>query len=262
MTDRVALRAELRVDLNCDMGESFGAYRIGADDDVFPFITSANVACGFHGGDPTVMRTTIATAKRRGVAIGAHPGLPDLIGFGRRTLDVSPDEVYDMVVYQVGALLGFANAAGTTLQHVKPHGALYNMAAASARLAAAIARAVHDVDRALVLFGLPGSHLISEGESAGLRTACEAFADRNYMSDGSLVSRKRADAQVHDADEAVRRAIRMVREGSITSVDGDAIEMRADTICIHGDGAHAAEFAQRLRSAFDAAGIDVRALRA
>jgi UPF0271 protein len=248
------------VDLNCDMGESFGAYRIGADDEVFPFITSANVACGFHGGDPGVMRATIAAAQQRGVAIGAHPGLPDLIGFGRRTMDVSPDDVYDMVVYQVGALLGFANAAGTTLQHVKPHGALYNMAAANAGLATAIARAVHDVDRGLVLFGLPGSHLIREGEAAGLRTACEAFADRNYMSDGSLVSRKRADAQVHSADEAVIRAIRMVRDGRITSVDGDEIEMRADTICIHGDGAHAAEFAQRLRSGFEAAGITVRSV--
>ena len=192
-----------RVDLNCDMGESFGAYRIGADDDVFPFITSANVACGFHGGDPTVMRTTLAKARERGVAVGAHPGFPDLIGFGRRNMDVSPSDVYDLVVYQVGALMGFARAAGVELQHVKAHGALYNMAAAKQDLAAAIARAVRDVDRQLILFGLPGSHLISEGESAGLQTASEVFADRNYMNDGSLVSRKRPDAQVHDADEVV-----------------------------------------------------------
>ena len=250
-----------RVDLNCDMGESFGAYRIGADDDVFPFITSANVACGFHGGDAAVMRTTLAKARELGVAVGAHPGLQDLIGFGRRNMDVTPQEVYDLVVYQVGALLGFANAAKTALQHVKAHGALYNMAAARADLAAAIARAVRDVDASLVLFGLPGSHLIIEGKNAGLRTAGEAFADRNYTSDGSLVSRKRPDAQVHDADEAVRRAVRMIREGKVTPVDGPDMTIEVDTICIHGDGPHAAEFARRLRQAFEADGIAVRALR-
>jgi UPF0271 protein len=249
-----------RVDLNCDMGESFGAYRIGADDAVFPFITSANVACGFHGGDPAVMRTTVARARDRGVAVGAHPGLPDLIGFGRRTMDVTPDDVYDMVVYQVGALDAFARAAGVALQHVKAHGALYNMAAARAELAAAIARAVRDVDRGLVLFGLPGSHLVSEGEAAGLRTASEAFADRNYMPDGSLVSRRRADAYVHDVAAAVDRAVRMVQKGAVRAVDGAELAIRADTICIHGDGPHAAEFARALRAGFEAAGIAVRAV--
>lgn len=249
-----------RVDLNCDMGESFGAYRIGADEDVFPYITSANVACGFHGGDPTVMRTTLARACERDVAIGAHPGFPDLIGFGRRNIDATADEVYDLVVYQIGALLGFANAAGMHMQHVKPHGALYNMAVAKPQLAAAIARAVRDVDRGLVLFGLPGSHLISEGESAGLRTASEAFADRNYMSDGTLVSRRRPDAHIDDAGEALTRAIRMVREGTVTPVDGPPISIRVDTICIHGDGPHAAEFAQQLRTGFENAGIVVRAV--
>jgi 5-oxoprolinase (ATP-hydrolysing) subunit A len=250
-----------RVDLNCDMGESFGAYRIGADEAVFPYITSANVACGFHGGDPTVMRTTLARARESGVAVGAHPGFPDLIGFGRRNIDATTDEVYDLVVYQIGALLGFANAAKMQLQHVKPHGALYNMAVGKPELAAAIARAVRDVDRGLVLFGLPGSHLISEGEAAGLRTASEAFADRNYMSDGTLVSRRRPDAHVSDAAEAVSRAIRMVREGVVTPVDGPPISMRVDTICIHGDGPHAAQFAQQLRSGFEKAGISVQALR-
>ena len=250
-----------RVDLNCDMGESFGAYRIGADEAVFPYITSANVACGFHGGDPTVMRTTLARARESGVAVGAHPGFPDLIGFGRRNIDATTDEVYDLVVYQIGALLGFANAAKMQLQHVKPHGALYNMAVGKPELAAAIARAVRDVDRGLVLFGLPGSHLISEGEAAGLSTASEAFADRNYMSDGTLVSRRRSDAHVSDAAEAVSRAIRMVRDGTVTPVDGPPISMRVDTICIHGDGPHAAQFAQQLRSGFEKAGITVRALR-
>jgi 5-oxoprolinase (ATP-hydrolysing) subunit A len=250
-----------RVDLNCDMGESFGAYHIGADDAVFPYITSANVACGFHGGDPTVMRTTLARAREGDVAVGAHPGFPDLIGFGRRNIDATTDEIYDLVVYQIGALLGFANAAKMELQHVKPHGALYNMAVGKPELAAAIARAVRDVDRGLVLFGLPSSHLISEGEAAGLRTASEAFADRNYMSDGTLVSRRRPDAHVSDAAEAVSRAIRMVREGVVTPVDGPPISMRVDTICIHGDGPHAAQFAQRLRSGFEKAGISVQALR-
>lgn len=250
-----------RVDLNCDMGESFGAYRIGADDEVFPFITSANVACGFHGGDPSVMRTTLTRAQELGVAVGAHPGLPDLIGFGRRSVDVTPEEVYDMVVYQVGALLGFARTSRVSLQHVKAHGALYNMAANRADLASAIARAVRDLDRELVLYGLPGSHLISEAESVGLATAGEAFADRNYMNDGLLVSRRRPDAQIHDADDAVRRAIRMVREGKVRSIDGEDIALAVDTICIHGDGPHAAEFARRLRGAFEAAGIAVRAIK-
>jgi UPF0271 protein len=249
----------LTVDLNCDMGESFGAYRIGADADVFPYITSANIACGFHGGDPAVMRTTIDEARKRRVAIGAHPGLPDLIGFGRRTMDVTPAEAYDMVVYQVGALLGFARAAGVEMQHVKAHGALYNMAAANRELAAAIARAVRDVDARLLLFGLPNSSLITEAVAIGLATASETFADRNYMPDGSLVSRRRPDAQVHDADEAVRRAIRMVREGRVRAIDGSDVAIRADTICIHGDGPHAGEFARRLRDAFESDGIAVRA---
>jgi UPF0271 protein len=240
------------------MGESFGAYRIGADDEVFPHITSANVACGFHGGDPTVMRRTVERAKHHGVAVGAHPGFPDLIGFGRRNMDVSPEEVYDLMVYQIGALLGVARAAGVELQHVKAHGALYNMAAVKADLAAAIARAVRDVDRQLVLFGLPGSFLISEGESAGLATACEAFADRNYMPDGTLVSRKRADAHVHHAGEAAARAVRMVRDRAVRSVDGGEISISADTICIHGDGQNAVGFVKALRSAFAEADIDVQ----
>ena len=254
----------LRVDLNCDMGESFGVYRLGADEEVLPYITSANVACGFHGGDPAVMRTTVARACQHGVAVGAHPGFPDLIAFGRRNMDATPQEVYDLVVYQVGALLGFATAAGVGLQHVKAHGALYNMAASDRaggrELAAAIAMAVRDVDRGLVLFGLPGSPLITEGEAAGLGTASEAFADRNYMSDGTLVSRRRPDAHVHDADEAVRRAIRMVREGTVRSIDGQDIAIRADTICIHGDGPNAAELARRLRSGFEQAGISVQSV--
>ena len=248
------------VDLNCDMGESFGAYRIGADDAVFPYITSANVACGFHGGDPSVMRTTLTRARELGVSVGAHPGFQDLIGFGRRSMDVTPQEVYDLMVYQIGALLGFARATGVTMRHVKAHGALYNMAAVKRELATAIATAVRDVDRNLILFGLPNTFLISEGEAAGLVTAGEAFADRNYMPDGTLVSRKRPDAQVHDAAEAVRRAVRMVRDGHVTAVDGTELTMKVDTICLHGDGPHAAEFAQQLRRGFEAANISVKSV--
>jgi len=249
-----------RIDLNCDMGESFGAFRIGADEAILPQITSANIACGFHGGDPSVMRATIAGALSCGVAIGAHPGLPDLIGFGRRTMEVTPQEVYDLVVYQVGALLGFARAAGVELQHVKAHGALYNMAAVQAPLADAIAHAVRDVDRGLVLFALAGSELVAAGQRAGVRTASEAFADRNYTRDGTLVSRRRSDAMVAGAEEAVRRAVRMVREGRVRSVDGDDVVLRADTLCIHGDAPDAAELARELRRGLESAGVTVQSI--
>lgn len=245
------------VDLNCDMGESFGAYRIGADAEVMQYITSANIACGFHGGDPGVMRATVRSALEHHVAIGAHPGLPDLVGFGRRTMDVSPQDAYDMVVYQIGALIATAAALGGRVAHVKPHGALYNMAVAKPPLADAIARAVHDVDEGLVFFGLAGSPMIAAGEKAGLRTASEVFADRNYMPDGSLVPRSRPDAMVHTAEAAVRRAIGMVQRGTARSVDGAEIAVRADTICIHGDGAHAGEFARSLRQGLEAAGVEV-----
>ncbi|HEY7233461.1 MAG TPA: 5-oxoprolinase subunit PxpA [Gemmatimonadaceae bacterium] len=250
----------MRVDINCDMGESFGVYRIGADAEVLPHVTSANIACGFHGGDPATMRATVSAAKSLGVAIGAHPGLQDLAGFGRRAMQVTPPDVYDLIIYQVGALLGFARAAGIELQHVKPHGALYNMAAAQPALADAIARAVRDVDRELVLFGLAGSHLLAAAERAGIASASEAFADRNYLHDGALVPRQRPDALVTDAAEAVRRVVRMVREGVVADVDGEDIPIRADTVCIHGDGPHAAEMAKRLRAGLEAAGVEVAAL--
>jgi len=249
----------MHVDINCDMGESFGAYEIGADEDVMPYVTSANIACGFHGGDPAVMRKTIAAATAHGVAVGAHPGLPDLVGFGRRTMQVTPQEVYDMLIYQTGALLGFAKALGVPLRHVKPHGALYNMAAAQPALADAIARAVRDVDAELVLYGLAGSQLLTAAERVGIRSASEAFADRNYLHDGALVPRSRPDAMVHDADEAVRRVVRMVSEGIVVDVEGEDIPIRADTICIHGDGPHAAEIARKLKEGLLAAGVELRA---
>jgi len=250
----------MRIDINCDMGESFGAYTIGADTAILPHVTSANIACGFHGGDPATMRATVSAAKALGVAIGAHPGLQDLAGFGRRAMQVTPQEAYDLIVYQVGALLGFARAEGVELQHVKPHGALYNMAVAQPALADAIARAVHDVDRGLVLFGLAGSRMLTAAEHAGIASASEAFADRNYLHDGALVPRTRPDALVSDAEEAVRRVVRMVKEGVVADVDGEDIPIRADTVCIHGDGAHAAEIATRLRAGLEAAGVEVKAM--
>ena len=245
------------VDLNCDIGESFGAWTLGADAEVLAHVTSANIACGFHAGDPATMRRTIDLAAERGVAAGAHPGLPDLAGFGRRVLEVTPDEAYEMVVYQVGALAAFAAARGTRLAHVKPHGALYNMAAARAPLADAIARAVRDVDRGLMLFGLAGSQLIAAARSAGLVAVEEVFADRRYAANGTLVSRSEQGAVIDDTASAVRQAVRMVREGRVTAIDGTELPVRADTICIHGDTPGAAEHARALRAALSDAGIDV-----
>jgi UPF0271 protein len=247
------------IDLNCDLGESFGAWRLGADEEILPFVTSASVACGFHAGDPGTMRRTVRAALAHGVAIGAHPGLPDLQGFGRRAMEVSPEEAYDLVLYQVGALQAFAAAAGVVLQHVKPHGALYNLAAARPPLAEAIARAVRDVDHGLVLYGLSGSHLVAAGRAAGLRTASEAFADRGYAPDGSLVSRRESAALVTDPEEVARRALRMAREGRVRAVDGTDVEVEADTLCVHGDSPGAADLARRLRGALEAEGVEVRA---
>ena len=249
------------VDLNCDVGESFGPWRMGDDAAVLPHVTSANIACGFHAGDPTTMAHTIREAMRNGVAIGAHPGLADLVGFGRRNMEVSHDEVYDMVLYQVAAIGGVARAHGGRLAHVKPHGALYNMAARGADLADAIARAVHDYDAGLVLFGLAGSELLRAAEARSLATASEVFADRGYMPDGSLVPRSRPDALVTDEAQAIARAVRMAREGRVTAVDGTDVAVRADTICIHGDGPHAVPFARELRAALEREGVTVRAPR-
>ncbi|MBL8984103.1 MAG: LamB/YcsF family protein [Gemmatimonadetes bacterium] len=246
------------VDLNCDMGESFGAWTMGADLAILPHVSSANIACGFHAGDPTVMRRTVEAALAHGVAIGAHPGLPDLAGFGRRVMEVTPDEAYDLVVYQVGALAGVARACGGRLSHVKAHGALYNMAARRAPLAAAIARAVHDVDDSLRFFGLSGSVMITEAERVGLVGVHEVFADRSYEADGSLTPRDRPDALLTDVDRSADRAVRMVQAGEVVARDGTTIPLRADTICVHGDGAEAAHIAATLRQRLLAAGITIR----
>ena len=249
------------VDLNCDMGESFGPWKMGDDAAVLPHVTSASIACGFHAGDPVTMHRTVSAAIEHGVAIGAHPGLPDLAGFGRREMSVQPSDVYAMVVYQVGALAAFAQSQDRRLVHVKPHGALYNMAAADFALADAVAQAVDAVDPGLVLFGLAGSNLLRAAEARGLRTASEVFADRGYMADGSLVPRGRPGAMITDAAQAVERAVRMVKERRVRSVDGADVPVRADTICIHGDGPHAVSFAQALRTALEESDIEVRAPR-
>ncbi|NGZ77218.1 LamB/YcsF family protein [Saccharibacillus alkalitolerans] len=257
-----ARKRNARIDLNCDLGESFGAYTLGRDAEILPHVTSANIACGFHAGDPSVMRRTVRLALEAGVSIGAHPGLPDLVGFGRRNMDVSADEVYAMTLYQIGALEAIARAEGGVLRHVKPHGALYNMAARDAALADAIARAAARVDAGLILFGLSGSELIRAGREAGLRTASEVFADRTYLPDGSLTPRSRPGALIGSDDEAIAQVLRMIAEGRVRSADGADVEIAADTVCIHGDGPHAADFARRIRQACEEAGIRVAAMNA
>jgi 5-oxoprolinase (ATP-hydrolysing) subunit A len=241
------------IDLNCDMGESFGAWRMGQDAEVMPWITSANIACGFHAGDFSTMQQTVALAMKHEVAIGAHVSLPDLQGFGRRELRVTPDEAYAMTLYQIGALVAFTRAASTRVAHVKPHGALYNMAAKDAALANAIARAVHDFDKNLILVGLAGSALPAAGVAIGLRVAREAFADRRYEADGSLTPRREAGAVIHDIDAAVAQAVQIATNGKVETRDGKVIAVRADTICVHGDRDDAAIFARRLREALTSA---------
>ncbi|MCY6485123.1 LamB/YcsF family protein [Clostridium aestuarii] len=249
-----------KVDLNCDMGESFGAYKIGNDEEILKFITSANIACGFHAGDPSVMNRTVKLALERKIAIGAHVGLPDLVGFGRRVMDISSKEAYNMTVYQIGALYGFVKAEGGIMKHVKPHGALYNMAAKDSALSKAIAEAVYKVDPELILFGLSGSKIIEEGEKIGLRVANEVFADRTYTDEGTLTSRKQKNALIKDADKASTQVIRMIKKCKVTSIDGNDIDIKADTICIHGDGTKALEFAKKIKQDIQKQGIKIEAI--
>lgn len=245
------------IDLNCDMGESFGAYTIGADAEVMRSISSANVACGYHGGDPAVMRRTVRLAREAGVSVGAHPGFPDLAGFGRREMRLAPQEVEDMILYQVGALAGIAAAEGVRLHHVKAHGALYNMAVRDRALADAIARAVRAFDASLTLFVLPASELQRAGEAAGLQVALEGFADRSYEPDGSLTPRSRPGAVIHDPRDVVTRAVRMATGGGVTASDGSQVPLRVDTICTHGDTPGAAELTRLLRAGLEREGITV-----
>jgi len=251
----------MKIDLNCDMGESFGAWSMGDDAGVMPWITSANIACGFHAGDFSTMQRTVELAKKYDVAIGAHVSLPDVQGFGRREMRVTPNEAHAITLYQIGALHAFARACGMRVAHVKPHGALYNVAAKDRALADAIARAVCEFDAELILVGLADSESTRAGEALGLRVAHEAFADRRYEADGSLTPRREADAVIHDVDAAVKQAVKIVTGGKVDVRMGNERVIRADTICVHGDRGDAAVFARRLRSALEAAGVIVSATR-
>jgi UPF0271 protein len=247
----------MQIDINCDMGESTTDRIIGDDAAIMPFISSANIACGFHGGSPSVMRDTILLAQQNGVAVGAHPSFPDLEGFGRREMDLPPRDVHAMVVYQVGAMKAMAGALGVRLHHVKPHGALYNMAARSQQLSEAIVQAVLDVDPSLVFYALSGSVTVSVARTRGLNCAEEVFADRGYEADGSLTPRSRAGALLPGADAALRQVLGMVRDGVVTSTDNRKVNLMADTVCIHGDGDHALDIARTLQVGLRSAGITI-----
>lgn len=246
------------IDLNCDLGESYGAYTIGMDKEIIPYITSANIACGYHAGDPLVMGQTVEMCQTHGVCVGAHPGLPDRMGFGRREMGITPGEAEAYIIYQVGALWEFCKNAGIPLHHVKLHGALYNMAAKDYRLALAVCGALARTEPSVILLALSGSQMIQAARETGIRYACEVFADRAYGSDGSLVPRSRPEAMIRDQKLMVRRVIRMVKEGVTESVDGRDIPVQADSVCVHGDGEQALLFVRELRKGLEQEGIEVR----
>ena len=250
----------MRVDLNADVGEGLGPWPMGDDERLIPLVTSVNVACGAHAGDPLTIERTVRAAIAHGVAVGAHPGYPDLVGFGRRDLDMAPDELEASLVYQVGAVAAFAKAAGFDLRHVKPHGALYNLAAREPAVAGTIARAVARVSKELVLVGLAGSALIDAAADAGLTSAAEAFADRAYEADGTLRSRRLPGALLDSPERAAAQALSIVRDGRVESHDGQSVPVRADTICIHGDTPDAAAYAIAIRAALEGAGVRIAAL--
>ena len=249
----------MSIDLNSDMGESYGAYSIGADEEVLRWVTSANVACGWHGGDPAVMRHTIQRAKELGVRVGAHPSYPDLLGFGRRVMHITRQEARDYLLYQIGALRGFVEAMGMTLQHVKPHGALYNAAVKDRELSLGIAEGVAEAGGGLILVGLPGSELVRAGQEVGLRVAREAFGDRAYAEDGTLVPRRMAGSLITDPDAVADRVLGFTR-GTVKTITGKEIRIQADTICLHGDTPGAGRIAQRVRERLDASGVTLRPL--
>ncbi|RLG83209.1 MAG: LamB/YcsF family protein [Thermoprotei archaeon] len=246
-----------KVDLNTDSGESFGRWKLGNEEELFNYVTSANIACGFHAGDPTVMRRTVRLARGKGVAVGAHPGFPDLMGFGRRAMEVGPEDLVNYMLYQIGALEAVARAEGVVLQHVKPHGALYNMAWIRRDYAQAIVEAVKLLRARLILVAPYGSEVHRAAEVEGVKVAFEGFADRGYTSDGRLVPRGKPGAVIHDVEEAAERALRMVSEGRVRTIDGRDIDVVVHTICIHGDSPNAVEIARAIRRRFAEAGIEV-----
>jgi 5-oxoprolinase (ATP-hydrolysing) subunit A len=245
------------IDLNCDLGESFGAFTIGNDEAIMDYVSSVNIACGFHAGDPAVMRKTISFASKKKLAIGAHPGLPDLQGFGRREMNISTSEIYEIVLYQIGALSAFAAAAGCKLYHVKPHGALYNMAVKDRSVSSAIVKAVSDFDKHLCFVGLSGSVMIEEAAAYGLRTVNEVFSDRTYQDDGSLTPRTSEGALIQDPARAAMQVLQMVNEKTVTTVSGKKIPVVAESICIHGDGKHALGFAQAIVTTLKANNVTI-----
>lgn len=250
----------IKVDLNCDLGESFGIYKCGMDEEVIPLISSANIACGFHASDPLVMSDTVAMAKKSGVSIGAHTGFPDLQGFGRRNMLLSPKEVKAIVQYQIGALNAFCEAQGAELVHVKPHGALYNMAGKDKSIAMAICEGIYEINPRLILLGLSGSEMLNAAKETGIRAAKEVFADRAYEEDGSLVARGKKGAMITDENEAIERIISMVRDNKVKSVSGKEIEVDADSICLHGDGEKAVLFAKKIRDRLTQENIKIASL--
>ncbi|MBE0069640.1 LamB/YcsF family protein [Thermoanaerobacterium thermosaccharolyticum] len=246
-----------QVDINSDIGESFGVYKIGMDDEIVKYISSANIACGFHAGDPVVMANTVAKCSENGVGVGAHPGFPDLLGFGRRNMDVSLTDVKNYIIYQIGALQAFATSFGIKLQHVKTHGALYNMAAVDEKLAIAIAEAIASVNENFICVGMANTATQMAAEKVGLRFACEVFADRNINPDGTLVSRKLPNAIIHDEELACRRVLRMIKEGVCEAIDGSLVKIKVDTICVHGDNPQAVEFTKRIKKTLEENGVEI-----
>jgi len=245
----------LMVDLNADLGESFGTYKLGLDEELLNHITSANIACGFHAGDYMVMQKTVSMAVSKNVGVGAHPGFPDLQGFGRRNMHMKPEEVRNLVIYQIGALQAFAKAEGTQLKHVKPHGALYNMAAADSDLARAIAEAVKEVAPETILLALANSEMVKAAQDVGIKVAQEVFADRAYNPDGTLVPRSIPGAVIQDPTQATERALRIVLEGKVTAIDGQEVHIVADSICVHGDNPQAVKLASNIRKELERAGV-------
>ena len=249
-----------KVDLNSDLGESFGRYTLGMDADILPLVSSANVACGYHASDPLVMNKTIAMAKEAGVHVGAHPGFPDLMGFGRRNMDVSPAEAKAYTLDQLGALDAFCKVHGLKMQHVKPHGAMYNMAGKDYALSKAICEAIYEYDKSLIVMALSGGELVHAAEDMGLKVAREVFADRAYEEDGSLVNRRKEGAMITDENEAIARVVRMIKEQKVTAITGRDIPIKADSVCVHGDGVKALAFVKKIRETLTAEGIEIAPL--
>lgn len=251
----------MKIDLNCDCGESFGNYKLGLDEKIVKYVSSVNIACGFHAGDPLVMNKTVQLAKENSVAVGAHPGFPDLVGFGRRNMNVSLSELKAMIQYQLGALNAFCKINGISLQHVKPHGAMYNMACVDEKVALAIAESIAEFDGNLILLGMSGSKMLKAAEIVGLKSKNEVFADRAYNDDGTLVSRSLSGAVIKDENLAIERVIQMVKTHTVTSINGKTIEVNPDSICVHGDNEKAVDFLFKIKSELEYQGIKISAMR-